>query len=442
MTEAKKQLTQRAASSQVTNQAKLPESSVLAEVAMENNVIQGNNNTITIINHSGVSTNADAQKSDPEVFPLSNVYITAQIPPDVAILHIQADGRDRYRFMGGDAAITLPLTESYEKPNISLDTLVREGKKPQKIRQTIKRFSLQHLVLREWLKKIIQKSDHKKYLVIADHTNFEIPWELLQPTPEALPYEYLGALVTTVRWQNIDSDDKITLKFDTEVFDNVDTIAYVNHHELNGNKEIELLKQINNNSVFHDIKKFHEHLQTKNSDSSFIYIAAHGLLNEDHDDIAIGVLSNENQQLNLVDLDMNPLQARGIVFLNTCHSGQDKDHSRIPNCRVGFVELFFRKGAKGIIGTLGGVGDYYAASVAKELIQACLDSPNLSVAALLQDIRAKAAKRLELPDNAKDVEKIELPDNDDPLLSFIFTFMYVYYGNPMTTLRLTRRTMQ
>lgn len=415
-------LIQRAVSRLVPNRAKLPDSDI-SEVVVKNNFIYGDENKITVINNHGVSAIADAQKADTEVFPLSKVYITAKIPPEVAILYIQADGKERYRLMGGNATITLPLTDPYEKPDISLDVLVQKRQTPEKIRHTIKCFSRHHKELREWLKEIIQNSDCKKYLVIADHTNFEIPWELLQPRPESFPYEYLGALVTTVRWQNIDSDNKITLEFAPEECCG-DTIAYTNHQELNVSEEIMVLKKLKAN-IFEDIAKFHGHLQIKNTDSSFIYIAAHGIFSEDHDDIAIGVLNDEKQQLKLIDLDMNPLKTGGIVFLNTCHSGQHQTHSRIPNCRVGFVELFFRKGAKGVIGTLGGVGDRYAARIARDLMQACWDSPSLSVAALLRDIRAKVVA---------DLEKEPTLHNH---LAFIYTFMYVYYGNPMTVLRLT-----
>jgi hypothetical protein len=58
-------------------------------------------------------------------------------------------------------------------------------------------------------------------------------------------------------------------------------------------------------------------------------------------------------------------------------------------------------------------------------MQACMDSPSLSVAALLRDIRAKV------------VADLAAEQTQDNLLAFIYTFMYVYYGNPMTLLRLT-----
>ncbi len=423
MAEPKKSLVQRAVSRLMPSRGALPEKLSQPDVAIEGNSIQGDNNTITIISNSVVTSIPDVQKTDVEIFPFTQVYITAQLPKEVAILYVQADGKDRYRLLGGNKEITLSLTDSYEKPDISLDTLVQKRQEPQKIRHTIKCFSLHNLNLRNWLKKILQNTDPEKYLVIADHTNFEIPWELLQPSPESAPYEYLGALVTTVRWQKVNSDDEITLQFSRDEYCG-NAIAYANQKELNVREELMLLKQIKA-KIFGDIAKFHGHLQCETSDLNFIYIAAHGIFSKNHDDIAIGVLNDKTQQLTLIDLDMNPLKTGGIVFLNTCHSGQFQMHTDIPNCRIGFVELFFRKGAKGVIGTLGGVGNDYAARVAKDLMQACLDVSCLSVATLLRDIRAKVAADL-----AKD-------PSQDNLLAFIYTFMYVYYGNPMTVLRLT-----
>ncbi len=92
---------------------------------------------------------------------------------------------------------------------------------------------------------------------------------------------------------------------------------------------------------------------------------------------------------------------------------------------MGFIELFLAKGARGVIGTLGAVGDSHAANFAHDLIQESLRSPNLSVAALLRKLRLRVVENLP-----------EQPTTQD-LLPFIYTFMYVYYGNPMTVLRLT-----
>jgi hypothetical protein len=56
---------------------------------------------------------------------------------------------------------------------------------------------------------------------------------------------------------------------------------------------------------------------------------------------------------------------------------------------MGFIELFLAKGARGVIGTLGAVGDGHAAKFAHALIEESLRSPNLSVVTLLRKLRLR-----------------------------------------------------
>lgn len=43
--------------------------------------------------------------------------------------------------------------------------------------------------------------------------------------------------------------------------------------------------------------------------------------------------------------------------MNACHSAREQTHPSIPyNYRIGFIDLFLKKGARGVIGTLGKVG--------------------------------------------------------------------------------------
>ena len=420
-------LIQRAASRLSPNQVKLPESKTSAEVTMENNIIQGNNNTVTIINHSGGA--AIAQVNEAEVFPYSKVYINEKPPKEVAILHIQAEGDNCYRLIGGNAEISLPLTESEKRPKLSLGESVQEKLSPEDIRDDMNHFSRVNIKIRKWLKQLRKKFEHQLCLIISDQTTFEIPWEMLELSPDESDSEYLGALVTTVRWQQvIKGDDELVLETKADECLGK-AIAYTNHKELNVGVELSILKKLNA-TIYDNITKFHSHLQRDDLGFGLIYIAGHGTFSDNHREIAIGSLKDMQQQLKLRDLNrctFNLLKkSEGIVFINTCHSGRYQTHSCIPNgYRLGFVELFLRKGARGVIGTLGGVGDKYAAEIARDLMQACIDSPSLSVAALLRDIRAKVVA---------DLAKEPTQDN---LLAFIYTFMYVYYGNPMTVLRLT-----
>jgi len=71
------------------------------------------------------------------------------------------------------------------------------------------------------------------------------------------------------------------------------------------------------------------------------------------------------------------------------------------------------------------VKDEYAPRIAEDFLSEYRNSPSLSVAEVLQSIRAKALR------------KLQATETDEHAYLFLFTFMYVYYGNPMTVLRLT-----
>lgn len=374
----------------------------------------------------------EAKVTEAEIFPHSKVYITEKPPKEVAILYIQAEGDNCFRLIGGNAEILMPLTESQKNPNLSLGELVKGAKgdlEPKDIRYDINFFSNEiNRDILNWLNKLRKKYDRDLCLIIVDQTTFEIPWEMLELSSDGSDSGYLGALITTVRWRQIKKDGDLILDIKSdECFGGA--IAYTNHIELNLAVELSILKQLNA-TTYDDITKFQNHLQKEDMGYGLIYIAGHGTFSKNHRDLSIGSLKDIKQRLKLSDLNACTLnllkKSAGIVFINACHSARHQSHSSIPsNYQIGFVELFLKKGARGVIGTLGGVGDKYAAEIARDLMQACMDSPSLSVAALLRDIRAKVVA---------DLAKEQTPDN---LLAFIYTFMYVYYGNPMTVLRLT-----
>jgi len=93
MAEPKKSLVQRAVSRLMPSRGTLPEKLSQPDVEIEGNSIQGDNNTITILSNSVVTSIPDVQKTDVKIFPFTQVYITAQLPKEVAILYVQADGR-------------------------------------------------------------------------------------------------------------------------------------------------------------------------------------------------------------------------------------------------------------------------------------------------------------------------------------------------------------
>ncbi|NER93246.1 MAG: CHAT domain-containing protein [Symploca sp. SIO1B1] len=373
--------------------------------------------------------------TEEKLFPPNELYITMKLPPEVAILHIYQDGEDEYFVWGGNAVTPLRQTQPNKPPDFSLGSLVREKVIPEDIQDTLSWFSHINRKIRIWLKELRRKFSERLCLVIADHTNFEIPWEMVELSPYKEPYQYIGALITTVRWRKVidDDDQDLMLNFQADECRG-SAIAYVLDTELKGvGPELNILERLQAaiyRSSTHNIKAFHNRLQQNDSSCGFVYISSHGTFSKKLHEIAIGSLDKKEQQLKLLALrqcSLNLFQSsRSIVFINACHSSRQEAASFIPRgyC-VGFVELFLAKGARGVIGTLGAVGDDHAAKFAHDLIQESLRSPKLSVAALLRELRFRVVKNLP-----------EQPTTQD-LLPFIYTFMYVYYGNPMTVLRLT-----
>jgi hypothetical protein len=120
--------------------------------------------------------------------------------------------------------------------------------------------------------------------------------------------------------------------------------------------------------------------------------------------------------------------SRPIVFLNGCDSARvtSEEERFVSSYRLGFPEVFLAKGARGFIGTLAAVVDLHAAEYARDFIDKALKNPDMPVAAILKELRAEAVAAL--PINP-------VPD-DSQSRKFLNTFMYVYYGNPLTNLKL------
>ncbi|MDF5711350.1 MAG: CHAT domain-containing protein [Nostoc sp. S4] len=377
--------------------------------------------------------------TEQELPEAKKLYITRKLPPNVAILHIYPDGQDEYCVWGGHVYEKLDPTEPQKKPFLSLGEQVTQRVYPDEIKRRMKDFSYVNLELRKWIKHLRNKFGEHLCLVISDYTDFEIPWEMLELSPYQSPNQYIGALITTVRWRKVISvvkDDYLELEFKVDECIGK-TVAYLLDTELEGARdELETLTKLQatiyQSSEDNSIHKFHTYLQCDYADHSFVYISCHGTFKNNPKEMTLGSEFKNNQQLNLETLKELPLnlvqKSQGIVFLNACHSAREQVDPVIRHSyRMGFVELFLAQGARGVIGTLAAVGDIYAAEFACELIKESLTSPQLSVAAILKKLRSKA------------VENLGNNPTEKQLLSLIYRFMYVYYGNPMTVLRLKRR---
>ena len=341
-------------------------------------------------------------------------------------------------------------SEPITAPKISFVKMIEEIRE---IIGTMRMFSQENSQakrLRGWLLNLQKELEtiyqqELSYLIINDRTKFEIPWEMLELEPKK--NNYLGASIVTVRWQDITNPhdlDNVNSLINLEIEEKNccgNMVAYLNIKDLPSVAEEKKIIQAEFNPIIHEnIYSFFDFLDSVNLPISLIFIASHGFLGNDLSQSKLGE-DNSKQQISLPQLyeyDFDFLgNSPSIVFMNTCHSGRlqqdnilniiDPNPQTGQNYPTGFSTFFLKKGAKGVIGTLCKVADKYAAMVSHNFFTEYKENPDLSAATILRNLRLKAA------------EKFQSQKNDENRYLFIFTFMYIYYGNPMTKLQLIAR---
>ena len=362
-------------------------------------------------------------------------------------LYVEADNDDeRYQYYihAHNAEQVTLETEPTLPPKLSFSQHMNSAHSPRRILGFVRAFSEdnpQARKLRGWLIKLQQKlqeiyNEALSCLMIIDRTDFEIPWEMVDLKKK----EPIGASIAAVRWQDLqdpdiedrDSENQVLSFSPHPIFCRGEVVAYTNKKELKAvEEEIRTLNDFKTNR-FEDVNEFLDRIDQVESEVGLIFVASHGLFKDDMSDIALGEQQAGNQQISLMDLytwDFNAFRTDPtIVFLNACHSGRlsRKDQFNVfdPKYRKGFATFFLERGAKGVVGTLGKVGDRYAAQIAQSFFAEYRRNPNLTVAEILRNLRADIARKLQA---GKSKENWYL---------FLYTFMYVYYGNPKTVLEI------
>ncbi|MEJ6486919.1 CHAT domain-containing protein [Nostoc punctiforme UO1] len=298
----------------------------------------------------------------------------------------------------------------------------------------------------QWLQEIEQKLQNKKqkisYIIINDRTSFEIPWEIIQLSNE----QYLGASFVTVRWQNITrskytkyenyDNEKKSLQIRNPIFQSESCsgkiIGCINKEFRTANLEESVIKRYSDH--YKDCQTIDDFLEALNEDNSEIglaFISCHGYFQDDIYDMKLMAKNDQGESyeisLNLIEnYSFSCLKKPSIIFMNACHSGRlgkDKWQDGEEYFLIGFATFFLEKGASGVIGSLGAVLDEYAAGFTENFFKKCQEYPELPVAEILTKLREDAVKNYK-------------PGNTKSEFNFLITFMYVYYGNPLTVLQL------
>lgn len=277
----------------------------------------------------------------------------------------------------------------------------------------------------DWLLELLQYGDRPSALLINDHTDYEIPWELIYIDTEQCK-GFLGALAATSRWGEVKKAGSL---IKPEIFSATEkgilisfiiTSARFRKNAENEIQEVLKCKSINIESQ----ENFLDILNKSIENVAMLHIASHGTFDQDdlkRSSIAISV-DEFLSALNLTTHDMKLIkQSNPIVFINSCHSGKKGKVGWSVN---GLNIPFIRKGAKGFIGVMGRVRSKTAADVAAGILKEMKKEQPDPVAEILRKIREKAAKEV-AEDSSPELQK-----------KFRDVFMYVFYGSPFKTINL------
>lgn len=356
-------------------------------------------------------------------------------PNSFALLHVIPAGESFFRLLKWNSGRKI---ESKKIPfeQIGLASFVEDRVDPEYILQSADAFSrLNPGGVISWINQLFQKYNKDLHLVIVDHTNFEIPWEML----ELEHGTYLGALVKVSRWSTIHNySEEKHLRFDAERSEG-SIISYV-ASDL-GDEAIRMERKTLSN--FHSIdtdnlQHFQKIISEPFENIGVAYLACHGIFSyrKEHrrviaERIDSGLLSIPGGvQIRSIDLENIPnvISGRPIFIVNACHSarifcvGGEDEEKRF----YGLPSVLLARIARAYIGTTGPVGTKYAAKIIEFIFEQIKD--NIQLAEVLQKLRESAVSRLQ---NGSALSR------KDDLLFLIYSFMYIYYGNPMLQVKIT-----
>jgi hypothetical protein len=367
---------------------------------------------------------------DPQL--LEDCQIGAELPEQVAIVAVNSHPdlalRDAFKLRGWHR-YGEPLEEASESTMISsVARLMQHQDEPEVIRGKIRRFSEDACQrLKAWLRKLHARYGEQLCMIVVDSTPLEIPWEMFDLNDEDGQDErFLGALARVVRWLPPRHSHQCRLRVAEEHHEGT-VLAYLDNKlgELQYGLELATLRTVAAEQS-QTLTALADRLRGSLTRVGLIYVGCHGesgkRLQEQYPD----QLTANHLEL----LRAHPIP-RPIAFFNACESARVLRNDVWDDSS--FVEVTLRRCASGYIGTLGKVGTRVASSIAHQILtQAVIEG--IPLAEILRRLREIAAHELSERYYYSAAVRKEYE------YRLLYTFMYVYYGNPLACLSLAPGT--
>jgi len=359
----------------------------------------------------------------------STVDPSQRLPAAVAQLTVQRDGRDHFTVHGINQNCPLEKVSDnrYGKPKMVLAEMLEDlESSPHDIISDLKEWSRTHDEIIGWINELRGKFGADLRLVIWDDGGFNFPWEMLWLDGDSacgLLEGWLGSLVGIARWTSLHRDVRDPHS-DDPVHCAGQVLAYVDEAmEDDYSAFLEYTPQARDE--IKDLARFLARTTDPAERFALLYVAAHGEYSPRRARLRLASRSIGYWEHKFGALKENA----GLVFLNACHTGESVDDETFNDGLLrGFAQMFLLEGAQGVVATLGKVEDVHAREVAMRVVAALGSAYGAEVSVVIRDLRAQAVAEVEA----------DLADNLANLRPLFYAFMYVYFGNPATTVRLIK----
>jgi hypothetical protein len=358
---------------------------------------------------------------DPVFVEHANVDLNSPLPEYVAMLYVEYQEEERFCLRGWnlrEEPIKCELCGWRPKKLADILAIVKSDHAGDvDVWGIIHKFSRHRDLqkLNQWFGRLITSYGKQLCVVISEHNDLEIPWEILPLDHK----NYLGSRAMVVRWREVMGYSELRKLRISRVKKQGAVVAYFNDQEPGievSYPEQEHLEDMQSKSRMRvrsyarlkDLRQYLRHAQNLH-DIGLVYLGCYG--NESMDTETRKKLFNPIKKLQLAPVEEH-IDPRPLVFVNACDSACISNEDNEP------MDVWLAFLASGYIGTCGPVGPTYASKVAKCVMEA----NGRSIAEVLKQLRVEAVQKS--------------LQNEDVQEEFIYAFMYIYYGNPLLYLDL------
>lgn len=365
------------------------------------------------------------------------------LPPDVAMLRVQErksgprsyELHFHYRGEFDSANSEEHLRRQQAHKDLALSRLDDDigGAEWKEAFNQVKGWSGPQTKMHEWLDRLLPEESAQ--LIVFDVTNYELPWEMFYHEPEKRwesgPRGWLGALIPVSRWTSLDYSRR-SWNFNAEPLQVTGGLVMMENEGLGDPRDRDFYSDYEVAQRAREVSGLVRLLATSTEGFpvfSLLMIRCHGQRTENNRLELDGIVLDDLAETRLPALE----QHRAVVLLNACITAgtvtHNAKHRGAPTRSV--TQTFLLAGAGGVIATLGYINTDHSQEFAVEFVKATEAGQNL--ASYLCDYRKSIAKRM-LPEPG-DLEERTVDDYRE----FFWSFMYVYYGHPHTTLKVLPR---